>query len=182
MLPGEQFRQVYWLLDQDQDMRRRGGLTLRPINSVKNIVDNTSIGVAAATNTAITVATVVNAYAGGVSEVPIGAKVRSLYLFFQIIPQAVQGNVDVFVIRKPAGVVNPVPGATGGAPERKFILHEEKGIPGIFNNGAGPLTFKGVIKIPKGRQRMAEGDLIQVVARCSSAYDFCLKCIYKFYQ
>lgn len=163
-------------------VRRRGRLALRPINSVKNIVDTTNLGVAAGTTTTVTVAGTVNTYAGGVTEVPIGAKVKSIYVFFQIQPQAAQGNVDFFIIRKPANVPNPVPGATGGDTARRFILHEEKGIPGTFNNGASPLTFRGVIKIPRGRQRFAEGDLFQIVFRCSTAYDACGKFIYKFYQ
>lgn len=165
-------------------MPRRGyrKLRLMPINSVKNIVDNTSIGVAAATTTTVSLGTAVNNYTGAVNQVPIGAKVSSIYLFFQIQPQATVGVIDAFVIKRPLGVTAPVPGVTGGDVARRFILHEEKGIPGIFNNGASPATFRGVIKIPKGRMRFGEGDELEVHLRCSTAYDACVKCIYKFYQ
>lgn len=164
-------------------MARRRGLALRPINSVKNIVDSTNIGVAAGVATDVNLAVTVNDYTGaGVTEVPIGAKVRSIYLFFQIQPQAAQGQVDAFVIDRPQGVTLPAAGGTGGSSARKFILHEEKGIPGTFNNGAPPLTYRGVIRIPRGRQRMAEGDAIILRLNCSTAYDCCVKAIYKFYQ
>lgn len=155
---------------------------MRPINSVKNIVDSTTIGVAAGVQTAVIVAAAVNSYTGAVTDVPIGAKVSHIYVFFQMQPQAAQGQVDMFIGKFPPGVTVPNAGATGGHASRRFILHEEKGIPGTFNNGASPLTFRGVIKIPKGRQRFGESDDITIKFACSTAYDACVKCIYKFYQ
>ncbi len=159
------------------------GMGLRPINSVKNIVDATFLGVAAATNTEVQVAATVNDYTGAnPKDVPIGAKVSSIYLFVQMLPATGTANVDFYVMKRPTGVGTPNPGATGGDNARRFILHEEKGIPGNAADGAYPLTFKGVIKIPRGRQRMAEGDQILIMARGADIYNMCLKCIYKFYQ
>lgn len=162
---------------------RRGSNYKRPINSIKNILDATSIGVAGAVNTTIDLITTVNSYAGGAIEVPTGAVVRAVYVFIQIIPQAAQGICDFYIAKADAATVAvlPVPGVTGGDPQRRFILHEEHGLPGVFNNGAAPLTFRGVIKLPRGRQRIGEGDRMVVVGRCSTAYDFCVKAIYKFY-
>ncbi len=163
---------------------RNRGLGLRPINSVKNIVDATNLIVGAGVVTNITLALTVNDYAGGVSSVPIGAKVSSVYLFNQIQQQAVNSNVDWYVWKGPGSIsaVMPVPGVTGGDVNRKYILHEEKGIPGPMNNGSPPLTFRGVVRIPRGRQRFAENDILQIKLRGAAAYDQCLKCIYKFYQ
>ncbi len=161
------------------------GMALRPINSVKNIVDGTFLGVAAAAITNIDLAVTVNAYAGGVNEVPIGAKISSIYLFVQgISGDSGVANFDWYIAKCPNDVLAalPTPGATGGTTQRKYILHEEKGIPGNALDGAYPLTFKGVIKIPKGRQRMAEGDRIRVRLRSADIYNSCVKCIYKFYQ
>ncbi len=163
---------------------RSRGLGLRPINSVKNIVDSVNLGVAAGTNTTVTLAATVNDYTGGVTDVPIGAKLASVYLFVQIIPTLGTANVDWYVAKGPNAFfsANPVPGATGGNVGRKYILHEEKGIPGNAGDGAYPLTFKGVIRVPKGRQRMAEGDQMKLVLRGADIYNACVKCIYKFYQ
>ena len=165
-------------------MVRRRALALRPINSVKNIVDSTNLGVAAATNTDVTVGSPVYAFTGAVTDIPIGAKVSRIYLFVQIQQQSVNSNVDWYFAKGPQDVFNtrPVPGSTGGSVQRKFILHEEKGIPGPMNNGSPPLTFRGVIKIPRGRQRFAEGDKMWIRARGAAVYDMCVKCIYKFYQ
>ncbi len=160
----------------------RRGLGLRPINSVKNILDGTFLGVAAGATTSVALAQVVNSYAGGVIEVPIGAKISSIYLFVQVLPTLGTANVDWFVAKVPTGVALPIPGATGGSVARKYILHEEKGIPGNAGDGAYPLTFKGVIKIPRGRQRFAEGDFIFLQIRGVDIYNACVKCIYKFYQ
>lgn len=163
-------------------MRRRRSLALRPVNSVKNIVDSTNLGVTGATNTVVDIAVAVNAYTGAVTDVPIGAKVNGIYLFFQIACDSTNANVDAYVAKYPSGTTPPAPGATGGNVFRRFVLHEEKGLPGAYANGNNPLTFRGVIKIPKGRNRFAEGDKVSVVLRGAQQYSFCLKAIYKFYQ
>ncbi len=153
------------------------------INSVKNIVDSVQLTVAAGTNTDVVLAVAVNDYTGGVTDVPTGCVIRSLYLFVQMLPTTGTANVDWFITKNPANVTSnlPVPGATGGTPQRKYILHEEKGIPGNAADGAYPLTFKGVIRIPKGRQRMAESDVINIKLRGVDIHNICIKAIYKFY-
>ncbi len=153
---------------------------MRPIiHTRKEIIDSVLLGVSAGVKTAVAVATAVNDYVGTVGQVETGSKIKWIYLFVQIIPTATTENVDFYVIKRPSEVTNPTPGATGGTVQRKYILHEEKGIPGNANDGAYPLTFKGVVKIPKGRQRMAESDVIQVVVRGVGIYNACIKCIYK---
>ncbi len=155
--------------------RRLGSI----IHSNKEIVDSTLLGVAAATTSTTTVASVVNDYTGTVGTVPLGAVIKSLFVFVQVIPTAATANVDWFLIKSPSGTVLPVPGATGGNVARKFILHEEKGIPGNASDGAYPATFKDVIRIPKGRQRMAEGDTIKIKTRGTDIHNVCIKTIYK---
>lgn len=163
--------------------RLRRAFSRRPINSVKNIQDSTVIGVAAGVRSNVVLATAVNDYTGVANTVPIGAKVSSIYIFWQCQPQAAQGQVDMYIFKRPNAVAGfPAPGATGGNALRKWILHEEKGIPGVFNNGASPLTYRSVIRVPKGMQRFAEGDSIEIEFVCSTAYDGCVKAIYKFYQ
>ena len=140
------------------------------------------LAVAAGVTTTVTIASVVNDYVGAAATVPIGSKIQSVYLFFQILPTTGTANVDGYIARFPAGITLPVPGATAGDINRKFILHEEKGLPGNAADGAYPLTFKGVVRIPRGRQRMGEGDLIELRLRGVDEYNACVKCIYKFYQ
>ncbi len=162
-------------------MGYRKNLAMRPIVSNKEIIDTTLLGVSAATVSATSLVTVVNDYVGTVGTIPIGGKISSIFLFVQIIETATTQNVDWYIAKFPAGVGPPVPGATGGNVFRKFILHEEKGIPGNSNDGAYPSTFKGVIRIPRGRQRFAEGDLLQIRTRGVGIHNVCIKCIYKTY-
>ncbi len=153
---------------------------MRPvIHSRKEIIDGTFLSVAAATTTIASIATVVNDYVGAVGTVETGSVIKSVYVFFQMLPTVGTANVDWYFIKRPAGVNDPVPGAVGGSLERKYVLHEEKGIPGNAADGAYPLTFKGVIKIPRGRQRMGEGDVIRIVFRGADITNACMKAIYK---
>ncbi len=156
---------------------------MRPvIHSRKEIVDGTFLAVTAATVTNVLVADAINDYVGTVGSVEVGSVIKSIYLFVQVLPTAGTANVDFYVIKRPNGIVDPVPGAVGGTSARKYVLHEEKGIPGNAADGAYPLTFKGVVRIPRGRQRMGEGDDIRVVIRGADIYNACVKCIYKVYQ
>lgn len=144
-------------------------------------MDSTAIGVAAGVQTNVAHVTVVNAYAGAVGTAPIGARINGIYLFHQLQPQAAQGNVDWYAIKIPGAdlATAPAPGATGGHKNRKWILHEEKGIPGTFNNGASPLTFRDVLVNPPKMRRCGEDDIWQTRSVCSTAYDLCQKSIYK---
>ncbi len=155
---------------------------MSPIVTRKEIIDSVTLGVTGGTVTTVTLATVVNDYTGTVGTCEVGNQIKGIYLFVQILPTVGTANVDWFVIRKPAGITNPVPGATGGTTTRQHILHEEKGIPGNAADGAYPLTFKGVIKIPRGKHSMREGDQIQLVLRGADVYNACAKCIYKVWK
>ncbi len=162
-------------------MARRSSLS--PINSRKNIVDAVDLATGAATVNVINLATALDNYVGAAATVPSGSVIKFIYLFVQIIPTTGTANVDWYVWKNPGGELTPaVPGATSGNSMRRWIMHEEKGIPGNAGDGAYPLTFKGVIKIPKGRQRMGEGDVLQIRGRGVDVYNMCVKCIYKFYM
>ncbi len=160
--------------------------SIRPVKAVKNIVDGTFLGVGATVQTIVNLVDTVNDYTGLTATVPIGSTVNGVYLFVQMIDSgSTVTNVDWYVYKRNglAAAVTPVdPGSTGGNVIRKLILHEEKGIPGNALDGAYPLTFKGVIKIPRGMRRFGEGDQLKLVMRGTSAYNACVKCIYKFYQ
>ncbi len=162
---------------------RRRSSSLRPINSYKAIIDSTLLGVTGGTTSTIVLATAVDDYTGASGTCPTGAKISSIYLFVQVLPATTgTANVDWYVAKAPDTITAATVGATGGSPFRKYILHEEKGIPGNAGDGAYPLTFKGVIKVPRGRQRMGEGDDLFIKIVGVDNYNACLKCIYKFYR
>ncbi len=165
-------------------MAFRRGLGLRPINSRKEIFDKTDLGVAASTNTDAIVMDTLDDYAGAVNTCATGSVIKSVYIFWQGINDSVVSNIDMYIMKCPSDVFDsrPVPGITGGNNKRKYVLHEEKGIPGHVNAGAPPITFRGVIRIPRGRQRMGEGDKIFLRYRSASAANFCVKAITKVFN
>jgi len=155
------------------------------IRGVKEIVDGTFIGVGGAITTSQTLAVAVNNYTGGVGDCPIGCKLFGMDLFLQCSPDSVtQGLTDMYVAKIPGGITTssmPIPGATGGNENRKYILHEQKGIPGGQVAGALPTQWHMRVRIPKGRQRMAENDKVIVRFRNTNTYNACVKAVFKWY-
>ncbi len=143
--------------------------------------------------TDIDIATAVNAYAGSVGTMPLGSSLLGFYL--EISTNNVDnivGRTDWYLCKRNGNlsVANyPVPGATGGNINRKYIFHEEKGIHNAltFDNGtantAGGQSFrtKQFIAIPKSKRRMGEADVWTIRVGSSENYSFCMKCIYKWY-
>lgn len=156
---------------------------LRPVQTRKEILDSTLLGVSGGTVSTVTLATAVDNYTGVVNTVPTGSVIKGVYLFVQIVPNGASSNVDWYLWKNPSGLssTGPTPGATSGDTRRRHVLHEEKGIPGSTVEGQGPLTFRGVIKIPPRMRRMGENDELQLKLRGAQIYDACVKAIYKVY-
>ncbi len=170
-------------------MARRRGLSKRPIVTSKEIVDGVFFIVAGGVTTDIDLATAVNTYIGSVGTVPIGGKLLGFFLEVSVANvDIIVGRTDWFLCKRNSGTVAasfPAPGATGGSILRKYIYHEEKGLfTNPDGNTAGGQTFrtKQFIAIPRGAQRMGEGDVWTIRAGSSENYSFCIKCIYKWYQ
>ncbi len=119
-------------------------------------------------------------------NVALGSKVSSLFLSIFVLGESatVSGLVDWYIWKNPRGSIpggsRPVPGNTGLANSRNYILHEEKGI--AATEDGTPMVFKGVIKIPRHFQRIAQGDTYEVVILSPVGMQFCIKAIYKDYQ
>ncbi len=166
-------------------MARRFQMAKRPIDSVKNILDNSG-NLTANTEAEIQIATAVNTYTGATTECQVGSKILAFFLSIHIMNDATQaaGSTDWFLAKRHGGQVYtdfPSPEATGGSVVRNQIFHEEKALPG-GTSGPG-MHFQGVIKVPRGQQRVREGDIwfISVIDQ-SQAGKFCLKAIYKWYK
>ncbi len=171
---------------------------LRPINSIKNVVDNSGI-IAATTDTSIQIAIngVRNADLATANEVNVGSKITSVFLeiFFYTEGGEVTNEVplvDWYILKDDGNAYGttfnannlPTPGATGVHQNKRKILHEEKGLAGGGNASLEgvPMVFKGVIRIPRGKQRWAEADVLRIVARANFATKFCVKSLYKWFQ
>ncbi len=174
------------------------GNSLRPIDSVKHIVETSGI-IAAGTNTVqSTLIKGVDAYAlADTDGVPTGAKVNGIFLSVYIITEGGEIANEVplvnwYIIKSAAGVFGsafsaallPTPGATGSHKNKSKIIHTEKGLAGggDVSLAGVPMVFKGVIVIPKGMRRIAQEDAFLLCIRTNFATKICTQAIYKHYK
>ncbi len=172
------------------------------INSTKNVVDASGVIPANVSTNIIVPVKGVTANAVQTTEfnnVIRGSKVSGFYLslFFALdINQTGAGVVplvDWLVFYNKNGIIDstshsatnpqvyPVPGATGNNTNRSQVFHESKGLVGEKNDGS-KMAFEGVIRLPKGYQRIGEKTEITIVARSNFDTVFCAKAIYKWYE
>ncbi len=167
---------------------------LRPVNSIKNISEVSSI-IAATTDTiALTVSKSVDAPAvSNSNEVSNGSTINSIYLSVYVIAEGGEVANEVPLVdwyiwknngNQATGSEIPTPGATGTDELKRYILHQEKGLAGGGDASlAGvPMIFKGVIKLPRTFRRQAINDRIQVMVRTTFASKICIQAIYKWYK
>ncbi len=164
--------------------RMSRGFSRRPINSVKNDTDSFQIGLAVNAATDVTLAATTNDYTGGITQVPIGAVIKAIYLEVSMASRATTVEVIDWIIGKVSSGLTTLPQANlvGGSPVRKWVFEHHADLVG--QQDGGTIRYKKWIKIPPKMQRMGEGDLIQVKAfnRTGTSWDFGVHFIYKFYQ
>ncbi len=167
---------------------RRRGSALRPINSIKHIIDTDGTLLENGTNVSVTIAvTVPNTDSSTFSpgDIRLGGKINGFFISLFVLGAsgaAIGASVNWYIIKHHANQgVDPDPSNTGVSPVRNQIFHQEKGLAG---SGDGtPMAFKGVIVIPKGMRTMREGESFRIVLAlnglATSDANFCLKAIYK---
>jgi len=168
-------------------MARR--MSLRPVNSTKNIVDVSGV-LAIGSTTSVNLVDAVQSLSDPPqpSQVQKASTVSSIYLSVFVLGNSgsASGLVDWYVW-KDAGGSNqaspdtPTAGNTNASNLKRFIFHEEKGL--AATQDGTPMVFKGVIRIPPRFRRMGQNDIIQLRLLSPVAdMQFCVKAIYKWYQ
>ncbi len=167
-------------------MMRHRGMSMRPINRIKHIIDN-SATVAKATNLTIDLVHSVDApVIANTDEVVTGSTVNGIFLNVQVASNDVADpgvipNVYMAVFKNPGAQISLNPQNLGDDINKRFVIHQEMIM--IENTGQGGNTktlFKGVIVIPKGFRRFAPTDKLQITIRANQLdIAFCLQCIYK---
>ncbi len=157
----------------------------RPIRSIKNIIDGEG-NILAATAAEQQIATTVNTYTGAVTETTVGSSINAFYVSVFMLNDVDQaaGSLNWYIAKRHAGQTFasfPSPGAVGGSTVRNQIFHMEKGLAGNIADGGSTMVFKGVIKVPRGQQRMREGDIWFIAIENIQAGKFCIQAIYKWY-
>ncbi len=169
----------------------RRSMYYRPINSLKHIVDITTVVLGTTKNILDLVSTVDAPTAGNTNQVPVGAVVKAIYLRAEGITTTTvtsgRPSLYIYVVKNPGNeLVVPNPDEVGQKDVRKFVIHQEMIMMSANSADNFPRTiFKGVIRIPKKYQRFGQNDRLQLIAGWSQgvdaavAADFCLQCIYK---
>ncbi len=167
---------------------------LRPVNSLKHVVDSNGAITAALQSVTDVVNTVDNPTAtGSTNQVNIGSKVSAIYLRVEVIGKDSAGGVDniyMYVYKNPgANLGLPPADSIGSNDNRRYVIHQEMMMLDFKGTTSGfPRTlFKGVIVIPRGYRRMGVNDKLQVVLQhrvgeVTQLTEFCLQCIYKEFQ
>ncbi len=170
--------------------RSRNNNRMRPIHSIKHVVDIQGGNVGGTQ----TVNTLVNAVDAPVltsaEQIETGSRVNSIFLNVQVLPQSESAlnNIYMYIIKNSgANLVTPLPDGNkvGISDYKKFIFHQEMAMLSDASDSIPITLFKGVLKIPRHMQRMGINDFIQLALFTEAAgntQDFCIQCIYKEYR
>ncbi len=172
--------------------------SLRPINSVKHIVELSGILTAGTNSVPFSLIDGADAYQlSNTAGVPTGANVNGFYYscFYYSEGGEIASEVplvDWYIIHNPGNAwattfdANnlPTPGTTGVHKNKRHIIHTEKGLTGggDVSLAGVPMVFKGVIKIPKKMRRIGEDDRFTIAHRANFNTKFCIQVIYKHFK
>ncbi len=167
-------------------------LALRPVNSVKHVIDVVGSVQGTATTTTDLAIAVDDPDTLQSNQVHYGSNIRAIYLKVEaitIVTVAASGSPSIYIYtaKNPSNeIVLPNPDQVGVNNARKWVFHQEMRM--LSKNSADnfPRTiFEGVIRLPRKYQRMGIDDRLQLVVAWSQTVDgaatanFCVQCIYK---
>ncbi len=165
---------------------------LRPINSIKHIVDLQGGVVPDSKTDNVLVSTVDNPDTTVANQCQSGGRINSIFLNVQVVnaADATAVNNAYFIIYKNpgdniAGASIPKANETGVSDFRKQIFHTEMAMLSDTNDSIPITLFKGVLKIPRHMQRLGINDSIKLQLFTpigGATLDFCIQCIYKVYR
>ncbi len=163
-------------------MMRQSALRLRPVHSIKHIVD-TQGGLVAGTKQDIVLVVANDDPTSTGNQVETGATVSSIFLNVQVAStgSAALANVYMYVMKNPGNNMAEVDGNVVGASDiKKFVIHQEMTMSEKNATGIPRTLFKGVIRIPRGYKRFGVDDrLILSLFAPGVNFDFCAQTIYK---
>ncbi len=165
---------------------RRRGSGLRPVHSIKHVIDIQG-GLVAGTQAVNDVISTVDApVIANVTECETGSRVNALFLNIQVAASgtAALANVYMMIYKNPGNniAVGQVPSANavGSSDFKKQVFHQEMIMTEKNTTAISRTLFKGVIMIPKLYRRMAPNDKIIIALFAPGVtFDFCFQAIYK---
>ena len=159
---------------------------MRPVHSIKHIVDKQS-SVTAGTAESQSLVSAVDAPTLGVpASVETGCTVNSIYLNVTAYAtsEAALANVYVIIYKDPGGNLATIaPNTVGANDNKRFVIHQEMRMFGGSTTEIPIVIFRGVIKIPKGYRRFGINDILRLrILAPGVNMDYCIQTIYKEYR
>ena len=167
--------------------RRGFNRSLRPVNSIKHVVDvQTTIAGGANLDNVLIQATDTPTLAV-TNTVETGSKVSSIYLHVEVVNTGATGvfaNAYLLIYKNPGGTITvPSAVAVGASNQKRYVIHQEM-LMLQFQDNSNPRTlFNGVIKIPRGYSRFGPDDILGIrVHSPGIELNICYQCHYKEYR
>ncbi len=156
---------------------------LRPIHSIKHVVDvqgGSPVGVTTA-NTLIN--TIDAPTLGNTPSVETGCRINGIYLNVEAYATstAALSNIYMIIVKNPGGNLAIIPPNVVGADDNKrYVIHQEMKMLEKKVSGLPRTIFNGVIMIPRSYRRFGINDILQILLLAPGVnVDFCIQCIYK---
>ncbi len=166
--------------------QNRRALSLRPVDSTKNITHNeASVGV---TIGQIDIANAIDAPTNAVvNSVQRSSTIKAIWMSLDFCGLAATGVLQTtrcYLMKNPGNnLTPPLPGTEGSSNEKKFIIKEWSYQTMRNQDGNPPFHWEGWIKIPKRYHRMGIDDRWQLLfASSTAAGHLSLMTIYKWFR
>ncbi len=171
---------------QERMVFRNRALRLRPVNSVKHIVDIQG-GLVGGTQTAATlIESVDNPILSEPTDCATASNVRSIFLNVQVAATgtAALANVYFYIAKNQSNQIAttafPNGNVVGSSDLKKLVIHQEMLMTEKNTTAIARTMFRGVILIPRHMQRNGQDDELQIFLFSPGVnFDFCVQCIYK---
>ncbi len=169
----------------------RQGFRLRPVKSIKHIVETSGLVTLALASTTDVINTVDNPVLTTTNAVQTASTVSAIYLRVEVkqgaVASTVANNIYMIVFHNVAGSLSaPAIDTLGSSDRKNQVIHQEMLMltPATAESGFPRTMFNGVIVIPRGMRRNAVQDKLQVILQQSTGEtnmttQFCVECIYK---
>ncbi len=150
---------------------RRRGLSLRPVNSIKNYF-LADIGISGTPSNIVAAKAVTSPSPTVTNDVSHGCNIKAIYLTIDVCGIAGTGvlNVaDMYIMKNPGdNLAEPDPKAWGGSNEKKFIFRTWRAMIMRNQDGNVPYHWEGWVPIPFRYQRMGTDDTLIFMVECTS--------------
>ena len=172
--------------------RRRGsygrnrGMALRPIDSMKNVVDTPG-------STGTTIVTKIISIAKDApvttvsNEVSRGSTINNIWLSLDVCGLAATGvlqTTTIYLMKNPGdNLTEPNPNTVGSSNEKKFIFKQWSFMTMRNQDGNNPNHWEGWIKVPKRYRRQGTDDKFTLsFITTTAAGHFSFQAIYKWFR